>query len=211
MVLLLWEVLLELLLDSILKPVIERGRHRLVGIRRADLGSCGNECIINVVLTSDGTVVNLLTLADGSLYPQLLLQVVELLLLLVKSYLLLGKLGTLGAAEVKLLKLLSGGLNVSKLLLKFLLLLSKVHVCSNELSVEIGIHMLLGLFINGKLRWRKDLIDSVLLATHHVLVNTLLVAVLGKRRLGSGIIDVVLAITVKIGSHAASSVVLSTI
>lgn len=204
-------MLLELLLDSILKPVIERGRHRLVGIRRAGLGSCGNKCIINVVLTSDGTVVNLLTLADGSLYPQLLLQVVELLLLLVKSYLLLGKLGTLGAAEVELLKLLSGGLNVSKLLLKFLLLLSKVHVCSNELSVEIGIHVLLGLFINGKLRWRKDLIDSVLLATHHVLVNALLVAVLGKRRLRSGIIDAVLAIAVKISSHAASSVVLSTI
>lgn len=166
LLLLLKLMLLELLLETFTK----RGRHGLLDIRRADLLSCNRGGIINIVLASGWVVVNLLTLTDGGLNSQLLLHVAELLLLLIKGHLLLSKLGVLGARQIELLELLGCGLDISKLLLKSLLLLGKVQVGGDELSIQVGIHMLLGLLIHGKLGRGQNLVDGVLLVAHHVLI-----------------------------------------
>lgn len=176
--------LLDLLVELLLVLVGEHGGHGLLGVGRLGLGSH----VVNVVLAGHRVVVDLLSLAHGSLEAELLLHVAELLLLLVDGDLLLSE---LGVVQVELLELLGSGLDVPKLLLKTLLLLSQVHVGGDELGVEVGVH-LLGLLVEGELGRSQDLINSVVLGLHVLLLDT----VLGEGTLGD-IVGVLLSVAVQ--------------
>lgn len=106
-----------------------------------------------------------------------MLKVTKMLLLLIQSHLLLCK---LRVVQVKLLELLSSGLNLAQLLLESLLLLGQIHVGCNKLSIQVGIHLLLSLVINGEFRRGKNLVHSVLLV---LLLNLLLHLLLRRLRL----------------------------
>jgi hypothetical protein len=198
----------SLLLLLLLEPV-EAGGAGLVDIGPVHLNSSR---VVKVVLASHGVVVNLLgllgllglLLAQGSLDAELLLHVSELLLLLIESQLLLSE---LRVAEVELLELLGSGLHAPKLLLEALLLLGQVHVGSDKLGVQVRVHVLLSLLINGELRGGQNLIDGVLLV-HHRVVVVVLGAVLRERRLRA-VVDIILAHAIGVSSHGVPGVLLS--
>ena len=62
------------------------------------------------------------------------------------------------SVQVHALELLSCGLNIDELLLKTLLLLGQIHVCSDQLSVQVWIHLLLAMLVNVDLWWSKNLL-----------------------------------------------------
>lgn len=83
--------------------------------------------------------------------------------------------------KVHSLELLSSCLDTHELLLKSLLLLCKVHVGSNQLSVQVWIHSFLAVLINEDLRWSKNLFRdrvhlTVVVDTHLVVVVSILLA-----------------------------------
>jgi len=177
----------------------EARAHGLLSIGRYHLGSGG----INKVLASHGVVVELLSLSlhlslsvgldlslrlglsEAGLKAELVLHVTKVLLLLfVDSHLLLSK---VRVAEVELLKLLRSCLNIPKLLLEALLLLGKVHVGGNKLGVQVGVHLLLSLIVERQLGRSQNLVNSVLLV-HHVLVLVLLDSILGESGLGGAVV-----------------------
>ena len=86
------------------------------------------------------------------------------------------------------LELLSGGLDVAELLLQALLLLSKIRVGSNQLSVHRRVHLLLHLGVELQLGRSKNLVSGILLAHVHQRVERGLLttaAVSGQSSLGS--------------------------
>lgn len=193
LLLLLLQLLALLLLLQLLLEVVEAGGHGLLDIDRGNhLGSRG----VDVVLATGRIIIDLLALGGCSLSG-------EVLLLLVKGGLLLSK---LAVVDIELLELMGRGLDAPELLLEPLLLLGQIEVGSHELGIQVGIHLLLELFIHGELRGGEHLINSVLLS-HHTLVSLLLLAVLGESRLGS-IVSIALNIAIGIGGHAVSSILL---
>lgn len=81
--------------------------------------------------------------------------------------------------QIHALELLSGLLNTDELLLETLLLLCEVHVCGDQLGVQVGVHLFLTMFIDVDLRWRKDLLCNWVHLLRWVLVVVLRAGIVG--------------------------------
>lgn len=82
----------------------------------------------------------------------------------------------LSHTQAHALKLVCSSLNAHELLLETLLLLGEVHVGSDQLSIQVRIHVLLELLIDLNLWWGEDLLwNRVHLTLRiHLAVNLLL-------------------------------------
>lgn len=77
--------------------------------------------------------------------------------------------------QIHALELLSRSLDVDKLLLETLLLLSEIHIGSNQLSIQVGVHLFLAVLINVDFRRSENLLRGrIHLAVVHLVVSTLL-------------------------------------
>ena len=80
------------------------------------------------------------------------------------------------SVQVHALELLSCGLNIDELLLKTLLLLGQIHVCSDQLGVQVWVHLLLAVLVDVNLWWSKNLLRKrVHLAVAVIIAIALLV------------------------------------
>ncbi len=81
--------------------------------------------------------------------------------------------------QIHALELLSSCLDAHELLLESLLLLRKIHVGSNQLSIQVWIHRFLTVFINQNLRRRENLlwnrIHLTIVVDTHLIISILLI------------------------------------
>lgn len=170
-------VLLLLLLLSVLLC------HVLVNI----VGLLASERVVDRVKTSLGAW------NSGDNWLHLLLKILNLLLVLLillsvhgvarsnwwsSKVLLLLLLHAVHSVQVHALELLGRGLNIDKLLLKTLLLLGEIHVRSNQLGVQVWIHLLLAMLVDVDLRWSKNLLRKRVHLTVAIVAIALLVLLL---------------------------------
>lgn len=158
-------------------------RHVLVDV----VGLLASERVVDRVKTS------LSSWNSGDNWLHLLLKVLNLLLILLvllsihgiswsngwsSKVLLLLLLHAVHSVQVHALELLSRGLNIDELLLKTLLLLGQIHVCSDQLSVQVWIHLLLAMLVDVDLWWSKNLLRKRIHLAVAVVAIALLVLLL---------------------------------
>lgn len=99
-------------------------------------------------------------------------------------------------AQIQTLKLLSSGLNIDELLLKTLLLLCKVHVGGNQLSIQVRVHLILASFVDMNLGRSEDLLRQRIHLT--VVVSSLSREARSSRRLWTAICGSSILLVVRI-------------